>query len=419
MKLIVDITELSDWQGKLTGVPRVMQELASRFENEQDVVLVKWEGLIKAYVAAELSNQGDKQPESSARPLTARAIKKLARSNNLTRHIAAKFKEKHTNWKGPIASTTSLQVIPSKGDVLFVLADWHGADGNFIDYLSAQKTKGVKLVQICYDMLPVVTPQYSGHSTGTFKEYTKRIHPICDLIVAISQNTKKDIEQWLTLQKLHVPPVKVFRLGDDFKKEKPKEPQSKKVRTLIEHKTSFLLCVGTIEARKNHTLLYYSYKLAKERAISLPPLVIAGRRGWKTEDVFDVINMDPDVNNQIIFLEGTSSASDEELSWLYQNCLFSIYPSFYEGWGLPIAESIAYGTPCISSNTSSMSEVAGDIITYFSPSSTDECLAAIIKMMQPKELKRAKDKIKQYNTVTWDDTFIQIKAYLEQVKNGK
>jgi glycosyltransferase involved in cell wall biosynthesis len=119
---------------------------------------------------------------------------------------------------------------------------------------------------------------------------------------------------------------------------------------------------------------------------------------------------DPETKDKFVILE---QASDEELSWLYENCQFSVYPSFYEGWGLPIAESIAHGTPCICSNTSSMPEIAGDLLTYFSPASTDECLQAITGLLKPGALDKAKDRLKDYKPVAWNDTFNSVNARLE------
>ena len=126
-----------------------------------------------------------------------------------------------------------------------------------------------------------------------------------------------------------------------------------------------------------------------------------GRFVWR-----DLMTTDPDTKEQFIFLH---NVSDEELSWLYDHCLFSIYPSFYEGWGLPIAESIAHGKPCLASNTSSMPEIAGDLLTYFSPYSSDECLQAIVGLLDPRARQKATTKIKKYRPVSWDQTFDQIR----------
>jgi glycosyltransferase involved in cell wall biosynthesis len=114
---------------------------------------------------------------------------------------------------------------------------------------------------------------------------------------------------------------------------------------------------------------------------------------------------DPEVKDSFLFLH---DASDEELSWLYDHSLFSVYPSFYEGWGLPIAESIAHQVPCACSNTSSMPEVAGDFVTYFSPASTDECLAAITHLLDNNTRKKAKTRLSDYQPSGWNQTFKQL-----------
>jgi glycosyltransferase involved in cell wall biosynthesis len=300
----------------------------------------------------------------------------------------------------PFAPTTSA-ANPNRGDKLLIMADWHSSDHAFVDYVLELKQRGVVLGQICYDMLPIITPQYSGHATDSFTNYVRKVYPVCDLVLAISNNTKKDIAEWLAGQNLNVPRIEVFRLGDDFKMSEPLQPENI-FTDAIKKQDDFLLCVGTIEARKNHALLYYTYKLAAQRNIALPNLIIVGRRGWRSEDIYEIMKTDPITKSQFIFLE---NASDEELAWLYQNCKFSVYPSFYEGWGLPIAESITYGTPCVASNSSSMPEIAGDLIQYFSPASADECLATISDMLLPGNIDKAKQKLKSYNPISWDQTF--------------
>ncbi len=417
MRLIIDITELAGWQGKLTGVPRVMNELSLRYANEHNVQFVTWDGLRRNLVSAELPQIGDEQPTEAPQPTretaSKRALRKIAYSNPATGKIVRRLKKISISPAQQQQPLSSEEVItPKSGDTLFVLADWHGADENFINYVLSLKPQGVKLAQICYDMLPVVTPQYSGHSTNTFKTYVENIYPVCDVILAISEHTKKDIERWLKSQKLTVPKVQCFRLGDDFKQEQPRKPASQELADTLQKNKEFLLCVGTIEARKNHALLYYVYKLAKQKKIEVPPIVVAGRRGWKSDDIFEIINTDPETKDSFVFLE---SASDEELAWLYKHCRFSVYPSFYEGWGLPIAESIAYGAPCVASNTSSMPEVAGDVITYFTPSSTDECLAAIAELLSPSQLTEARSKLNKYKSVSWDTTFTHVKGFVKSL----
>jgi glycosyltransferase involved in cell wall biosynthesis len=393
----VDITELAHWKGRLTGVPRVMDELSSRFNQISSCKFVTWDNSKSGYI-----EYNQRKSKNQRRPsyITGKALAAPKR-------IAGKLLKSRLNH--PVVDSS---IRPQKGDVLFVLADWHSSDPAFGKYLVDLKKRKVKLAQISYDLLPIVAPQYSCHATEYLTIYTKQIYPLCDVIFAISKNTKRDIITWLEQNNLRVPRIEVIRLGDDFKLASPIKPSVEQLAVA----ENFILCIGTIEARKNHTLLYYVYKLAHQRNITLPKLVIVGRRGWMTENIHEIMTTDPQTKDKFIILE---SASDEELSWLYKNCTFSIYPSFYEGWGLPIAESIAHEAPCICSNTSSMPEVAGDLINYFNPTSTDECLEAIIAMLEPKAVDDAKKKLQKYKPTSWATTFSSVRNIIEEINGQK
>jgi len=369
-KTVIDITELANWEGELTGVPRVMNELCLRFKiNKNNITFAKWDsehqGLVE--VAKKIS---------------------INKHKKVSNKISSLFKN----------NSSKKEVFIQKNDILLIMADWHSSDANFVDYLSKKHGEGVLLIQIVYDLLPIVTPQYSGHATEYVTRYAKTIYPLCSSIIAISENTKKDIINWLNTNKIKVPPIEVIRLGDDFHKVKSVKPKAINTTGM----NNYILCVGTIEARKNHMLLYYVYKLAYKRDIKLPDLIIVGRVGWHAENVYEMLTCDPEVNNNIHIMQ---NINDNELSWLYDNSLFTIYPSFYEGWGLPVAESIRRGKVCLSSNTSSLPEIAGELINYFNPSSTDECLEAIVKLTNPITLKKAVEKIRNYKVTSWDDTF--------------
>jgi len=305
-------------------------------------------------------------------------------------------------------------VTPSRGDTLLILwGEW--ADESYIRRIAELKAKGTVLVQVSYDMLPAVTPQYSGHSTAPFINYNRAILPICDLVLSISEHTRRDIKAWLGEQYLKVPRIEVIRLGDTLTGKHAIQPQDPAFHAAGLKGGDFILCVGTIEVRKNHALLYYVYKLAKARGIELPKLIIVGRRGWLTENIFELITTDPDTATEIIPLVETN---DDELTWLYRHCAFTVYPSFYEGWGLPIAESVAQGVPCISSNTSSMPEIAGSLINYFNPASTEECLGAIMELTNPSKLADAKRRVQQYKITSWDETFNTVERLIGELTHA-
>jgi len=414
--IFVDVTQLSVWPGKLTGIPRVMNELSRRFSSDGAAVLVVWkQGVFQAIKYSDLLEE-NRTKSVVAAAAVAPATVGLKRLVHAAERRSPKLGTARRRLQRALRSQQPVMSQPEgthiqKGDIFVSL--W-GIWGNqsYIDALVNLHTQGVQLVEVIYDMLPLVTPQYSGHSTAPLENYATTIYPRCTQLLAVSECSKRDTDAWLRARRLPVPPIYVFRLGEDFhfsKAETPKDPTFTAAKIA---KNEYILCLGTIEARKNHTLLYYVYKLAAQRGVKLPKLVLVGRRGWLTDDIFTLMTTDPETRNQFVFLQ---NISDEELSWLFGHCLFTIYPSFYEGWGLPIAESLARGVPCIASNTSSMPEIAGNLIDYFSPVSADECLAAIRHMLQPKALAAAKRKTKQYTTTSWDDTFKIVNAHIKEL----
>lgn len=423
-RVIVEVTELVHWQGKLTGVLRVMDELSRRFANEEACIFVEWNEKNGVFYQVDiLEVRQNKEtlplPDIQNAPQTTRqhlgliakkievrvpATQPLVRVSRKAFRAIVETSPKNTHEPNKIIVT------PQKDDLLVILCDWH--ERPFVDKVAEITKAGVNLVIVAHDMLPFVTPQFSGHATERFKYFVSQLYPRCSVILANSESTKRDTMAWLKKNKLRIPHVEVIRLGDDFQFAKPRRPDSDLFKSNQFKNGEFILCVGTIEARKNHTLLYYVYKLAKQRNVQLPPLIVVGRRGWKTENIYDLICDDPETSSQIIFIH---NAADEELAWLYDHCLFSIYPSFYEGWGLPIAESIAHGVPCISSNTSSMPEIAGNLITYFSPDSSDECLSAIQALLSPKALALSRKNVKKYKPTSWNETFNEVQKAIGEI----
>lgn len=423
----MDVTQLVHWSGRITGIPRVMLELAIRLQKQQpDTVFVSWVKEVgevcEVNLDASLEGKGPtyiRQNEvPSATPVSAnrptlmhhakRAIKAgLRRGARVSPNLAAKMESRLI--AAHLQNVKRVDMQP--GDVMFVpWGEWW--DPNFTACLMRHKKSGVKLVQIIHDVGPTVWPQFFEQVKVTPESYNSQIVPAADLVLAVSNNTKKELTQWLKEQKLHVPKIEVFRLGDELKVAKPLKPQEVRFAESKLKGNDYIMAVGTIEAKKNHMLLYYVYKLAAARGIDLPKLVIVGRRGWLTDQTYALMTLDPEVKDKFVFLH---NASDEELSWLYDRCLFTVLASFHEGWGIPIAESLGRGVPCISSNTSSMVEIAEGMVEHFSPASPDECLALIQKMLVPRNLEAARKKVATYKNHTWDASNEQVMKMMKEL----
>jgi glycosyltransferase involved in cell wall biosynthesis len=136
----------------------------------------------------------------------------------------------------------------------------------------------------------------------------------------------------------------------------------------------FWLGVGTIEPRKNYRLLIEAYaELKDEKRL----LVIAGGKGWFESDLGGMVK-EYGIKDYVKFL---GYVSDEELSALYSSCFAFIYPSFYEGFGLPVLEAMSCGAAVITSNTSSLPEVGGDAVLYIDPRSKENLVEKMKLLM--------------------------------------
>ncbi|HEN3572652.1 TPA: glycosyltransferase, partial [Yersinia enterocolitica] len=170
---------------------------------------------------------------------------------------------------------------------------------------------------------------------------------------------------------------------------------------------------STIERRKNHETLYKAYiNLIEEKCENLPILVFVGMPGWGVHDFLQDIALDPRIKDKIKIF---NNIEDSMLSLLYRNSLFSVYPSLYEGWGLPVSESLAYGKFCLASNAASIPEAGGDFIEYISPWDVVGWTEALKKYIYNKELLLDKEySIKNYYKVnSWS---ISAETIFEQVK---
>ena len=110
-------------------------------------------------------------------------------------------------------------------------------------------------------------------------------------------------------------------------------------------------------------------------AEQVPTLVFAGRVGWLVADLMQQLENAEWFGGKIRLIEGPS---DGELATLYQDCLFTLFPSHYEGWGLPVTESLAHGVPCLAADRTSLPEAGGRFARYFDPDNLDDAVRASV-----------------------------------------
>jgi glycosyltransferase involved in cell wall biosynthesis len=138
----------------------------------------------------------------------------------------------------------------------------------------------------------------------------------------------------------------------------------------------FWLNVGTIEPRKNQYRLLDAYARYLGAGGAPMPLVLAGGKGWLMDGFQDHVRA-LGIESHLVM---TGYVTDEELTWLYKNCYANLYPSLFEGFGLPVLEGMQFGAPTLASNSSSIPEVAGQAAILLEPDDADAWAQAMLQL---------------------------------------
>lgn len=178
----------------------------------------------------------------------------------------------------------------------------------------------------------------------------------------------------------------------------------------------YILYIGTIQPRKNLVRLIEAYAHMRRRwpADSEPPhLVLGGKMGWMTQDILGAVQRWGLQN--LVHLVGY--VPDEELPALLSGALAFAFPSLYEGFGFPVLEAMACGTPVICSNTSSLPEVAGGAAVLVNPLDTAEIAGGLLKLLQDEELRRqmVEAGYHQVQRFSWASTARQLLELFEEI----
>jgi glycosyltransferase involved in cell wall biosynthesis len=230
--------------------------------------------------------------------------------------------------------------------------------------------QGVPTVLTVHDMIFRLFPEHQKrlnywYLNATMPMYCRR----ADAIITVSQASKKDI-----LRHYPLDPDKITVVYEAASPEfAPAEiPAVNQVRRKYGLPEQFLIHVGTIEPRKNLTRLVEALDLLHGQGIRIP-LVVVGGRGWLYDTFFRRL-AELDVRDSVLF---PGYVPDEDLSLLYSAASAAAVPSVYEGFGLPVLEAMACGTPVISSTASCLPEIGGDVARYFEPTNVPEMAEAI------------------------------------------
>ncbi len=255
--------------------------------------------------------------------------------------------------------------------------------------------KRIKRITMIHDLTPILFSSFHRyHSQLLQKIFLKRILKKSDLVLSNSNNTTADLKK---VYPFTANKTSTIHLG--------KEPlfhptESKEFLELHNINDPYFCYVGTIEPRKNLVLLLEAYQDFRENTKDKIQLILVGQKGWKSEDFYEKLEQHP--YRQDILLAGF--IEKRFLPEVYSHSLALIYPSIYEGFGLPVVEAMACGTNVICPSNSSLTEVGGEVAFYFE---NDDREALQAHMQQVHEggaaiLQRRQDALEWSRQFSWE-----------------
>jgi glycosyltransferase involved in cell wall biosynthesis len=264
-----------------------------------------------------------------------------------------------------------------------------------------------RFVCLIHDLIPIQYPEYVG--PGEAVRHRRRIDTaarLADAIIVGSTEVSDALQPFLEAANRRVP-VLVAPFGVDLLVPPPSPPPSVGARP-------YFVCVGTIEARKNHLLLLNLWRrLAEDLGAAAPALVLIGRRGWEAESAIDMLERCPALRRLVI---EQNALGDAEMTRLVVGARAVLLPSFAEGFGLPLAEALALGVPVLCSDIEGLRETGGAAPDYLDPMDGPGWRAAILEFAAPQSPRRDAQvaRLSAWRAPRWADHFAAADRFIAE-----
>jgi glycosyltransferase involved in cell wall biosynthesis len=311
----------------------------------------------------------------------------------------------------------------ARGSLLLNLGTSWWLQNYFLNVRLAKSLYGIKYVPFVHDFIPVMAPEHCvAELRQDFITWAIGAFDHADFFLVNSKATLADLQA--VGKKMGYGPrtAAVVTLDADFRKTLDEEAILSEIgdpndylRSIGLERGNYVLFVSTIESRKNHIAAFSVWlKLIKSRGIkNVPKLVCVGNPGWLNDATYAKLNASELLSEHILML---SKISDAALSVLYENCVCTLYPSSYEGWGLPVTEALCYGKVPVISNVSSLPEAGGQFAEYFDAESEKDLLEAVSRVVYDEKFRARRELkiISEFRPRSWADISAQIVGQLRE-----
>lgn len=278
------------------------------------------------------------------------------------------------------------------------------------EYVSRIQRNDFRPVFFLHDLIPISHPEYCR--AGEAVRHHRRLEAMLSVgkgLIVNSLATRDELMAYATERHVDIPPCVVASLAP------AKLPEPFRGRPL---EKPYFVVLGTIEPRKNHSLLLHLWRqLVADFGDSAPQLVVIGQRGWECEQVVDLLDRCAALRGHVTELP---RCEDRELATWLAHAQALLFPSFIEGFGMPLVEALMLEVPVIASDLSVFREIAGDIPHYLDPLDGPGWRQAVLEFMKPDSVEREIQlaRMTNYAPPTWAQHFDVVDALLEKVGVG-
>ncbi len=271
--------------------------------------------------------------------------------------------------------------------------------------IGAMRRTGTAIVPLIHDLIPATHPEYA--KPGEPEKHLRRIAAtaaLADGVIVNSGHTASALEPYLS-QRPVPPPVLVAHLGIE-------PPAVSEPPVPLE---PYFVTLGTIEPRKNHLLLLHLWRdFVAQMGPAAPRLIVIGRRGWENENVVDMLERCAALRGVV---QEVGQLADQRVAELLRGSRGLLFPSFCEGYGLPLAEALALRVPAIVSDLPALREVGHEVPEYLDPldgAAWRNTILDYTRLHSPARMAQLA-RVTAWRIPTWEDHFDQVEGLLDRV----
>ncbi|MEO6919484.1 MAG: glycosyltransferase family 1 protein [Collimonas sp.] len=303
-------------------------------------------------------------------------------------------------------SSRAIEIECESDDILVLLdSSWHA---NFFPIAEQLQRKGISIVSVIYDLIPLTHPQFcDAPLVQVFDRWFEWVANTANGFIAISSTIRDEVQnevrRRLGNERSDQRWFDCFHLGSELDLVHRDTVIRRKVSKLFTSGRSIYLMVSTIEPRKNHAYLLDAFEKSWADGVDVV-LCFVGRIGWKNERLIDRVKKHVELGRRLFML---NDLSDAELEYCYSGAKALVFPSFVEGFGLPLVEAMQRGLPTMASDIPVFHEIGGDYTAYFSLTQS-ESLSRLVAEFELTDIFPAKKPMTHWTWLSWEDSTRQL-----------